>query len=141
MPPSCDGAPPASGRHCAAADESRPPGGPDADAAVPHGPTGRVMIEVESAPGVTTIFIRGELDLVTMPFLAEQLTLVARDMPGRLLFDLAGTSFLDCGSARLIAGAGEWLPEGRRPVIRGPGPAVRRILKLTGLDACCEIEE
>ena len=102
--------------------------------------SGRVMIEVESASGVTTIFIRGELDLVTMPFLAEQLTLVARDKPGRLLFDLAGTSFLDCGSARLIVGAGEWLPEGRRPVIRRPAPAVRRILKLTGLDACCEIE-
>ena len=102
--------------------------------------SGLVMIEVESAPGVTTIFIRGELDLVTMPFLAEQLTLVSRDKPGRLLFDLTGTSFLDCGSARLIAGAGAWLPEGRRPVIRRPGPAVRRVLNLTGLDACCEIE-
>ena len=45
--------------------------------------SGRVVIEVESAPGVTTIFIRGELDLVTMPFLAEQLTLVSRDKPGR----------------------------------------------------------
>ena len=80
----------------------------------------RVMIEVESAPGATTIFVRGELDLVTMPFLAEQLTLVSRDKPGRLVFDLAGTGFMDCGSARLIAGAGEWLPEGRRPVIRRP---------------------
>ena len=104
----------------AAADRTGP-GGPDADAAVPR--TGRVMIEVESAPGATTIFVRGELDLVTMPFLAEQLTLVSRDKPGRLVFDLAGTGFMDCGSARLIAGAGEWLPEGRRPVIRRPGPA------------------
>jgi anti-anti-sigma regulatory factor len=74
------------------------------------------------------------------PFLAEQLTLVSRDKPGRLVFDLAGTGFMDCGSARLVAGAGEWLPEGRRPVIRRPGPAVRRILELTGLDAYCEIE-
>jgi len=98
------------------------------------------MIEVESAPGTATIFVRGELDLVTTPFLAEQLTLVSRDKPGRLVFDLAGTAFMDCGSARLIAGAGEWLPGGRRPVIRRPGPAVRRILELTGLDAYCEIE-
>ena len=58
------------------------------------------------APGAATIVIRGELDLVTMPFLAEQLTLVSRDKPGRLVFDLAGTGFMDCGSARLIAGAG-----------------------------------
>ncbi len=102
--------------------------------------TSRVMIEVGAAPGATTIVVRGELDLVTMPFLAEQLALVSRDKPGRLVFDLAGTAFMDCGSARLIAGAGQWLPEGRRPVIRRPGPAVRRILDLTGLDAYCEIE-
>ena len=125
------------GRNFAAADGNKPPGGPEAEAAVRDG---RVMIEVESAPGSTTIFVRGELDLVTMPFLAEQLTLVSRDKPGWLVFDLAGTSFVDCGSARLIACTGEWLPEGRRPVIRRPGPAVRRILELTGLDAYCEIE-
>jgi anti-anti-sigma factor len=98
------------------------------------------MIEVQSAPGATTIFVRGELDLVTMPFLAEQLTRLSRDKPGRLVFDLAGTGFMDCGSARLIAGTGEWLAEGRRPVIRRPGSAVRRVLELTGLNACCEIE-
>ncbi len=130
-----------SGRNRAAADESRPPGGPAADAVVRDGPrTGRIMIEVKSAPWAATIVVRGELDLVTMPFLADQLALVSRDKPGRLVFDLAGTGFMDCGSARLIAGAGEWLPEGRRPVIRRPGPAVRRILELTGLDARCEIE-
>ena len=111
--------------------------GPDAEAVLQ---AGRVMIEVESAPGAATIVVRGELDLVTMPFLADQLTLVSRDKPGRLVFDLAGTGFMDCGSARLIAGTGEWLPEGRRPVVRRPGPAVRRILELTGLDAYCEIE-
>jgi anti-anti-sigma factor len=130
-----------SGRNYAAADGNTPAGGPDADAAVQDGlRTCRVMIKVESGPGTTTIFVGGELDLVTMPFLAEQLTLVSRDRPGRLVFDLAGTGFMDCGSARLIACAGQWLPEGRRPVIRRPSPAVRRILKLTGLDTYCEIE-
>jgi anti-anti-sigma factor len=117
------GAPPMSGRNWASADG-----------------TAWVMINVESAPAATTIFVRGELDLVTMPFLAEQLTVVLRDKPGRLVFDLAGTVFMDCASARLIAGAGEWLPEGQRPVIRRPVPAVRRLLELTGLEAYCEIE-
>ena len=130
-----------SGLDSAAADRNGAPGGPDADAAVPEGSrAGRFVIEVESAPGTTTISVRGELDLVTMPFLAEQLSLVSRDKPGRLVFDLAGTGFMDCGSARLMAGAGEWLPEGRRPLIRRPRPGVRRVLELTGLDACCEIE-
>ena len=100
----------------------------------------RVTIEVEVRPGTITIIVRGELDLVTMPFLAEQLTLVLRNKPSRLVFDLAGTYFMDCGSARLVAEAGQRLPGRRRPVIRHPGPAVRRILELTGLDAYCEIE-
>ena len=101
---------------------------------------GRVTIEVEARPGTTTIVVRGELDLVTMPVLAAQLALALRDRPGRLVFDLSGTRFMDCGSARLIAAAGRWLPDGGRPVIRHPRPGVRRVLELTGLDAHCEIE-
>jgi anti-anti-sigma factor len=103
--------------------------------------SGRVAIEVDVRPEATTVLIRGELDLMSLPALAGLLTEVGRDRPGRLVFDLARTSFMDCGSARLIAGSGQWLRAGRRPVIRSAGPGVRRILGLTGLEACCEIEE
>ena len=101
---------------------------------------GLATIEVEARPGTTTIVIRGDLDLATMPFLAAQLALAVQDRPSRLVFDLSGTHFMDCGSARLIATAGQWLPDGGRPVIRRPRPGVRRVLELTGLDARCEIE-
>jgi anti-sigma B factor antagonist len=121
--------------------------GPDSSAADTDGPDssvgpqdGRVTIEVEARPGVTTIAVKGELDLVTMPYLAAQLAVAIRDRPGRLVFDLGGTHFMDCGSARLIAGAGRRLPGGGRTVIRRPGSGVRRILELTGLDAHCAIE-
>lgn len=97
----------------------------------------RATIEVKTGRGITTLVINGELDLATMPLLARQLALVLRDNPGRLVFDLARTEFIDCGSARLIASSG---PGGRRPVIRHPAPGVRRIFKLTGLDHYCEIE-
>ena len=106
----------------------------------PARPARRVTITVQAAPAAATVAISGELDLVTMPLLAEQLALLARDGPERLVFDLTGTGFLDCGSARLIAGTARWLPAGRRPVIRHPAPGVRRVFELTGLDACCEIE-
>ena len=79
--------------------------GPDSSAAHENGPPdpagpaqdGRVTIEVEARPGVTTIVVKGELDLVTMPYLATRLTLVIRDRPGRLVFDLSGTHFMDSG--------------------------------------------
>jgi anti-anti-sigma factor len=101
----------------------------------------RVTLRVESGRGTTTIVIRGELDLGTMPVLTELLTLISREKPEQLVFDLAGTHFMDCGSARLLASAGRWLPDGRRPVIRRPAAGVRRILELTGLGAYCQIEE
>ncbi len=122
--------------------------GPDNSAARENAPPdparpaqdSRVTIEVETGPGVTTIVVKGELDLVTMPYLATRLTLALRDRPGRLVFDLSGTHFMDCGSARLIVGTGQRLPGDGRPVIRRPAPGVRRVLELTGLDARCEID-
>lgn len=103
--------------------------------------SGQVAIEVDVRTEAATVFIRGELDLMSLPALAEQLALAGRDRPERLVFDLAGTRFMDCGSARLIAGSGQWLRDGRRPVIRHPGPCVRRVLGLTGLEVYCEVEE
>jgi len=100
----------------------------------------RVAIEVAVDPGTTTVFISGELDLVTMPLVYEQLTLILETRPERLVLDLTRTDFLDCGSARMIVATGRSLPAGRRPVIRRPSRGVRRILELTGLDAYCEIE-
>jgi anti-anti-sigma factor len=115
--------------------------GPSAPAIPQPSPrTGRVAIEVEAGQETTTVFIRGELDLVSMPVLAEYLTLAVRTQPGRLVLDMAASNFMDCGSARLIAEASRALPEGSRLVIRRPGRGVRRILELTGLDEQCEIE-
>ena len=106
--------------------------------AVPQ--SGRVAIEVTAGPHATTVVIRGELDLVTMPVLEEQLRLAVRNSPERLILDMTGTDFMDCGSARLIGRARSALPAGGQLVIRRPSRGARRILELTGLDAYCEIE-
>jgi anti-sigma B factor antagonist len=99
------------------------------------------MIEVDVSPEGVTMVIAGELDLTTRPVLAEHLPAILRARPRRLILDLAGVGFVDCGSARLIVSATQFLPEGRRPIIRHPSRAVRRVLDLTGLDAGCEIED
>ena len=120
---------------------SDPPARPDPPARSSAGPPGiQVVIEVDVRQEVATMVITGELDLTTRPVLAEQLSAILRTRPRRLILDLAGTGFIDCGSARLIVSAGQFLPEGRRTVIRHPSRAVRRVLELTGLDANCEIE-
>jgi anti-sigma B factor antagonist len=98
------------------------------------------MIEVDVSPEGVTMVIAGELDLTTRPVLAEHLSAILRTRPRRLILELAGTGFVDCGSARLIVSAGQFLPEGRRPIIRHPSRSVRRVLELTGFDAGCEIE-
>ncbi len=85
--------------------------------------------------------VTGELDLTTRPVLAERLSAVLGHRPRRLVLDMAGADFMDCGSARVVAGAGRFLPDGGRLVIRHPSPVVRRVLELTGYDASCEIED
>jgi anti-anti-sigma factor len=107
----------------------------------PSGRQGTLMvIEVDVSQDTTTVVITGELDFTTRPVLAERLSLILRARPRRLVLDMAGTCFMDCGSARLIVSAAQFLPEGRRPIIRHPSRAVRRVLELTGLDAECEIK-
>ena len=90
--------------------------------------------------GTVTIVLAGDLDLVTSSPLRQRLTQALGDRPQRLVFDMAQVGFIDCAAARLIVSTGRSLPAGRRPVIQRPSPAVRRVLKLTGLDAHCEME-
>jgi len=103
--------------------------------------TGPAAIEVTFSEQIATVLVGGELDLATMAFLTEQLTLIARRAPRRIVFDLTQASFMDCGSARLIAAAGHLLPDRPRPVIRHARPVVRRIFELSGLDSLCELED
>ena len=103
-------------------------------------PAPPMVIEAAVTAETALIVIRGELDPATTPLLARRLAQILADGPKRLVFDMAGVGFIDCAAARLIVGTGRCLPPGRRPVIRRPSPAVRRILELTGLAAHCEVD-
>jgi anti-anti-sigma factor len=92
------------------------------------GPDGRVHLE-----------IRGDLDITTVPLLAGQLARLSDSRPTELTIDMSGVSFLDCASARLLADTAAFLPQGRQPVLVSVGPAVRRLLQLTGLDEIMHI--
>jgi anti-anti-sigma factor len=92
----------------------------------------------DTTTGAATVVLSGELDLAAAPSLSEHLAQVLARKPRYLVFDMTRVGFLDCAAARLIAGTGRSLPEGR-PVLRGPGRQASRILELTGLAADCEI--
>ena len=99
-----------------------------------------LLVQVEMNQDTVTVVITGELDLTTRPVLTERLSLILPTRPRRLVLDMSGATFMDCGSARLIASTGRFLPDGRL-IIRRPSPVVRRVLQLTGLDAECEIDD
>jgi anti-anti-sigma factor len=99
-----------------------------------------VTVRAAIAPDGVALEISGDLDAATMPVLAHRLAQVAARRPGRLVFDLAEVTFIDCAATRLIAGAASLLPAGARPVLRHPSPAVRRILALTDIAATCDVD-
>ena len=120
------------------AGSSGPPARPDRPA---RRPDALVVVEVKASQDTTTVVITGELDLTTRWVLTERLSPILHTSPRRLILDMAGAGFMDCGSARLIAGAARFLPEGSRLIIRRPSRAVRRVLELTGFDADLEIDD
>jgi anti-anti-sigma factor len=99
-----------------------------------------VTVRAAIAPAVVTLTVSGDLDAATMSVLSQRLAQVAARRPGRLVFDLAQVTFIDCAATRLIASAASILPAGARPVIRHPSPAVRRILDLTDIAAACDLD-
>jgi anti-anti-sigma factor len=99
-----------------------------------------VETDVTMAAGTAVVRLRGELDMSVRALLAERLAEIADLKPGRLVFDMAGVGYMDCGSAAVIFQAAQFLTDGAKPVIRSPRPIVRRLLKLTGLASDCDLD-
>jgi anti-anti-sigma factor len=91
--------------------------------------------------GTVTVMLRGEFDMTSEDFLSGQLEQIRADRPGRLVFEATHVTFMDCASARLIAGTSRWLPMGVKTVINCPSPIVRRVLEVTGIGALCELDD
>jgi anti-anti-sigma factor len=77
--------------------------------------------------------IEGELDLATAPTFEDALT--ADDGPGDLELDCSGLLFMDSQGVRSVMVVAAGRPVGRRLVLRGLSPQVRRIVDLVQLGA------
>ena len=60
------------------------------------------------------VLLRGELDVTVEGFLYGRLSWIREMRPTRLVFETAQVTYLDCASARLIAGTGELASGGRQ---------------------------
>lgn len=94
---------------------------------------GYLGIETERSRSVLRICLRGELDMLTAPLLAEVLERDRGSGGRHLVVDMTELQFMDrAGLAALLEGAGQ--ATASRPVlsITGCPPSVRRVLELTG---------
>ena len=97
-----------------------------------------VTIEDCDAP---VIFIRGDVDNSAAPRLAARLASVIKTDPRRLILDLMDTTFMNARGLAVIAQAARQLGPDRPLVLRHPTPAIHRVLRVTGLDGVCEIQD
>jgi len=92
------------------------------------------------AGGTVTVVLGGDLDAGNERALRRRLARIMQRRPRRLVFEMARVGYIDCACARAIVETERSLPAGTRPGIRHPQPVVLRLLRLTGLDARCDLD-
>lgn len=92
-------------------------------------------------PETPMVVVRGDVDMVTAPKLAEVVSEVLDTFPRRLVFDLYDVSLFGSAGVRVVAYARRWLPAGCPVILRRPQPLVRKVLAITGMDELCVIED
>jgi anti-anti-sigma factor len=103
-------------------------------------PTQPSALEATATGGTVIVALSGEFDMTSADFLSRRLERISERRPRRLIVEAAQVAFMDCASARLIAGTSRWLPVGVRPVISHPSAIVRRVLQVSGIGALCDLE-
>lgn len=87
------------------------------------------------SPGTARVAVIGEIDLSTADLLTARLLNVLSALhPDRILVDLGGTTFMDCGGLTVLIVTGKVAARtGCQLRVANPQPIVRQILNLTGL--------
>jgi anti-sigma B factor antagonist len=94
-------------------------------------------LAVRTAPGDGNMVmsLEGELDLVSAPRLRDALAAVNGANLDELVLDLADLTYIDSvGIGLLVASRRRLESEGCGFALRNPGPSVRRLLEITGLE-------
>ena len=92
--------------------------------------TGALTIKAAHNDRTCVLTLSGDLDLRSTPEFLEQVVRVVHDRTERLVLDLAGLTFLDCGGARALVTASDFAPSGCLVITRSPSRAARLLFGL-----------
>lgn len=95
--------------------------------------TSPLTITVSYDGRVCVLAATGDLDLTTAGRFARCARRALDDQPERLLFDLAGLTFLDCAGARALTAAAQAAQQGCPVLLRSASPIAARMMGLLGL--------
>ncbi|MET1058657.1 MAG: anti-sigma factor antagonist [Nocardioides sp.] len=104
------------------------PGGTRSTALADRPEPQALEIRLRDRDGWSVITISGELDIQGVPLLRQLLVQAGH----RIVLDLRGITFVDCGGLRLIVGRAPDPTNGVRRIVCEENGRVRRLLKLTG---------
>jgi anti-sigma B factor antagonist len=93
--------------------------------------------------GDLIVAVRGELDVLTAPFLWEQMEPALVGVTGKLVFDLADMKFIDSMGLGVIVRAQSRLrgeaPE-RQIIVRHLNAHASKVFEITGLDRVVDVQ-
>lgn len=100
-------------------------------------------VDVTTDGGDVIVAIRGELDVLTAPFLWEKMESALGDAAGKLIFDFSELGFIDSMGLGVIVRAQSRL-RGSQPdaqvVVRNPNAHARKVFGITGLDRLLDVQ-
>jgi len=100
-------------------------------------------VDVTVSGGDVVVAIRGELDVLTAPFLWERMEPALPAVTGALVFDFAELNFIDSMGLGVMVRAQSRLrgeESGRHVVVRHLNAHARKVFEITGLDRIFDVQ-
>lgn len=100
-------------------------------------------VDITTDGGDVIVAVRGELDVLTAPFLWEQMEPTLPDITGKLIFEFGELGFIDSMGLGVIVRAQTRLrgeEPGRQIIVRNLNSHARKVFEITGLDRVLDVQ-
>jgi anti-sigma B factor antagonist len=100
-------------------------------------------VDITTDGGDVIVTVRGELDVLTSPFLWEQMEPALAGLTGKLVFEFAELAFIDSMGLGVIVRAHSRLrgeEPGRQIIVRNLNAHARKVFQITGLDRVLDLQ-